>query len=167
VTAMTGGDDGNGRMNAHEVRAIGYVSSPRVGRKDDEWGEVDSTIRLDADRFDAEALAGLEEFSHVEIIFLFDQFDEAKVSVGSRHPRGNEVWPKVGIFAQRASSRPNRLGLTTCEVVGVTGLELVVRGLDAIDGSPVLDIKPHIREFQPRSPVVQPEWISELMGGYW
>jgi len=164
---MTGGDDGNGRMNAHEVRAIGYVSSPRVGRKDDEWGEVDSTIRLDADRFDAEALAGLEEFSHVEIIFLFDQFDEAKVSVGSRHPRGNEVWPKVGIFAQRASSRPNRLGLTTCEVVGVTGLELVVRGLDAIDGSPVLDIKPHIREFQPRSPVVQPEWISELMGGYW
>jgi len=167
VTVMTGGDDGNGRMNAHEVRAIGYVSSPRVGRKDDEWGEVDSTIRLDADRFDAEALAGLEEFSHVEIIFLFDQFDEAKVSVGSRHPRGNEVWPKVGIFAQRASSRPNRLGLTTCEVVGVTGLELVVRGLDAIDGSPVLDIKPHIREFQPRSPVVQPEWISELMGGYW
>jgi len=164
---MTGSDDGNGRMNAHEVRAIGYVSSPRVGRKDDEWGEVESTIRLDADRFDAEALAGLEAFSHVEIIFLFDQFDEAKVSVGSRHPRGNEVWPRVGIFAQRASSRPNRLGLTTCQVVAVHGLELVVRGLDAIDGTPVLDIKPHVSEFRPRGPVVQPAWITELMAGYW
>ena len=154
-------------MNSHEVRAIGYVMSPRVGRKDDDWGEVESTIRLDPDRFEPDALAGLDAFSHVEIIFLFDQFDEANVTVGSRHPRGNEAWPKVGIFAQRASSRPNRLGLTTCEVAGVDGLELSVRGLDAIDGSPVLDIKPYITEFTPRGAVVQPEWISELMAGYW
>ena len=164
---MTGGGDGRSRMNAYEVRAIGHVSSPRVGRKDDDWGEVDSTIRLDPDRFGPDALAGVDAFSHVEVIFLFDQFDEANVTVGSRHPRGNEAWPKAGIFAQRASSRPNRLGRTTCEVIAVTGVELVVRGLDAIDGSPVLDIKPHIREFQPRAPVVQPEWISELMAGYW
>ncbi len=154
-------------MNAHEVRAIGHVASPRVGRKDDDWGDVVSTIRLDPQRFGPDALAGLDTFSHVEIIFVFDQFDEVNVAVGSRHPRGNEAWPKVGIFAQRASSRPNRLGLTTCEVVGVDGLELAVRGLDAIDGSPVLDIKPHIREFTPRGAVVQPEWISELMAGYW
>ncbi len=154
-------------MNAYEVRAIGHVASPRVGRLDDDWGDVESTIRLDPDRFGPDALAGLEAFSHVEIVFLFDQFDEAKVTVGSRHPRGNEAWPKVGIFAQRASSRPNRLGLTTCEVVGVDGLELAVRGLDAIDGSPVLDIKPYITEFEPRGAVVQPEWISELMAGYW
>jgi tRNA-Thr(GGU) m(6)t(6)A37 methyltransferase TsaA len=154
-------------VNAFEVRAIGQVHSPRVGRNDDDWGAVESTIRLDADRFGPDALAGIGDFSHVEIIFLFDQFDEAKVSVGSRHPRGNEAWPKVGIFAQRASSRPNRLGLTTCEVVRVGGLELVVRGLDAIDGTPVLDIKPHIIEFQPRGAVVQPDWIHELMAGYW
>jgi tRNA-Thr(GGU) m(6)t(6)A37 methyltransferase TsaA len=143
------------------------VTSPRTGRQDDDWGEVESTIRLDADRFDADALAGLDAFSHVDVIFVFDQFDEARVTVGSRHPRGNEAWPKVGIFAQRASSRPNRLGLTTCEVVGVDGLELTVRGLDAIDATPVLDIKPHIREFQPRTPIVQPDWITELMAGYW
>ncbi len=154
-------------MNAYEVRAIGHVKSPRVGRKDDDWGKVESTIRLDPDRFGPDALTGVDEFSHVEIIFLFDQFDEAEVTVASRHPRGNEAWPNVGIFAQRASSRPNRLGLTTCEVVGVSGLELTVRGLDAIDGTPVLDIKPHIVEFQPRGRVVQPEWITELMAGYW
>lgn len=154
-------------MNTYEVRAIGQVMSPRVGREDDDWGDVESVIRLDAQRFDADALAGVDAFSHVEVIFLFDQFDEAKVNVGSRHPRGNEAWPKVGIFAQRASSRPNRLGLTTCEVVSTRGLELTVRGLDAIDGTPVLDIKPYIAEFAPRTEVTQPDWITELMGNYW
>jgi len=154
-------------MNEYMVRAIGHVVSPRVGREDDDWGDVESTIRLDAERFDSEALAGLDAFSHVEVIFLFDRLDEAKVALGGRHPRGNQAWPQVGIFAQRASSRPNRLGLTACDVVDVKGLELTVRGLDAIDGTPVLDIKPHIREFQPRGAVVQPDWITELMADYW
>jgi tRNA-Thr(GGU) m(6)t(6)A37 methyltransferase TsaA len=154
-------------MTEYTVRPIGHVSSARAARLDDDWGAVESLIRLDRDRFTPEALAGLDEFSHIDVIFVFDQFDEAKVSVGARHPRGNESWPKVGIFAQRASSRPNRLGLTTCEVLGVDGLEIRVRGLDAIDGTPVLDIKPHLREFEPRSPVMQPVWSSELMAGYW
>jgi tRNA-Thr(GGU) m(6)t(6)A37 methyltransferase TsaA len=154
-------------MTEYTVRAIGWVMSQRAARLDDDWGDVESVIRLDPDRFASEALAGLDEFSHIEVIFVFDQFDEAKVSVGARHPRGNETWPKVGIFAQRASSRPNRLGLTTCEVLGVDGLEIRVRGLDAIDATPVLDIKPHMREFDPRSPVTQPAWSSELMAGYW
>ncbi len=154
-------------MTDYTVRAIGWVTSQRAARLDDGWGDVESTIRLDPDRFTAEALAGLDDFSHIDVIFLFDQFDEAKVSVGARHPRGNEAWPEVGIFAQRASSRPNRLGLTTCEVLGVEGLEIRVRGLDAIDATPVLDIKPHMREFAPRSPVTQPQWSSELMAGYW
>ncbi len=61
-------------------------------------------------------------------------------------------------------SRANRLGLTTCEVVGVDGLELAVRGLDAIDGSTVLDIEPHITEFEPRGAVVRPDWISGVDG---
>ena len=89
------------------------------------------------------------------------------MNLGARHPRGNEAWPKVGIFAQRASSRPNRLGVTTCELIGVDGLDVRVRGLDAIDATPVLDIKPHLREFEPRSDVRQPSWSSELMAGYW
>ena len=154
-------------MTEFTVRPIGTVSSTRAARLDDDWGDVESVIRLDGDRFTPDALAGLDEFSHIDVIFLFDRFDEATVSVGARHPRGNEAWPMVGIFAQRASSRPNRLGLTTCEVDGVDGLEIRVRGLDAIDGTPVLDVKPHMREFEPRSPVTQPRWSSELMAGYW
>lgn len=154
-------------MTDYTVCPIGHVRSPRDGRADDDWGDVESVIELDPSRFDADALAGLEEFSHAEVIFLFDRFDESRVATGARHPRGNEAWPEVGIFAQRASSRPNRLGLTTCEVVGVDGRELMVRGLDAIDGTPVLDIKPYVAEFAPRADVVQPAWITELMAGYW
>ena len=154
-------------MTEYFVRPIGHVSSERSSRIDDDWGSVESAIRLDEGRFTPDSVAGLEEFSHVEVIFLFDQFDEAKVAVGARHPRGNEAWPKVGIFAQRASLRPNRLGLTTCELLGVEGLDVRVRRLDAIDGTPVLDIKPHMREFEPRGNVRQPSWSSELMAGYW
>ena len=154
-------------MSEFTVRPIGHVTSAREERLDDDWGEVESEIVLDAERFTPDALLGLDEFSHIEVIFLFDRLDEAKVAVGARHPRGNEAWPRVGIFAQRASSRPNRLGLTTCEVLGVDGLSVRVRGLDAIDGTPVLDIKPHMSEFGPRGPVRQPAWSSELMDGYW
>ena len=105
--------------------------------------------------------------SHIDVVFVFDQVDEDRINLGARHPRGRDDWPLVGIFAQRAKARPNRLGVTTCELVAVDGLTLTVRGLDAIDGTPVLDIKPHMREFQPRSPVEQPAWVAELMAEYW
>jgi tRNA-Thr(GGU) m(6)t(6)A37 methyltransferase TsaA len=154
-------------VTEYTVRPIGHVTSARSSRIDDDWGNVESVIHLDASRFTQDSVTGLEEFSHIEVIFLFDRFDEAKVVVGGRHPRGNEAWPKVGIFAQRASSRPNRLGITICELIGVEGLDVRVRGLDAIDATPVLDIKPHLREFEPRGRVRQPSWSSELMAGYW
>ena len=67
-------------------------------------------------------------------------------------PRGNPAWPLVGILAQRARARPNRIGVSTCELLGVDGLTVRVRGLDAIDGTPVLDLKPYIVEFAPRGP---------------
>jgi tRNA-Thr(GGU) m(6)t(6)A37 methyltransferase TsaA len=154
-------------VTEYVVRPIGHVSSARAARLDDDWGDVESVIELDPERFTPASILGLDQFSHIEVIFLFDRFDEAKVAVGARRPRGNEAWPEVGIFAQRASSRPNRLGLTTCEVLGTEGLSVRVRGLDAIDGTPVLDIKPYLREFGPRGEIRQPPWSSELMAGYW
>ena len=124
------------------VRAIGRVRCGREEAIDDDWGGIESTIELDAARFAPEVLAGLADFSHVEVVFCFDRVDESKLNLGSRHPRGNPDWPRVGIFAQRAKARPNRIGMTTCELLGVEGLTLSLRGLDAIDGTPVLDIKP-------------------------
>jgi tRNA-Thr(GGU) m(6)t(6)A37 methyltransferase TsaA len=146
------------------MEPIGYVHADRDEAIDDDWGDAVSTIEL-VESFDAEALAGLDDFSHAEILFVFDRVTE--VERGSRHPRGNEAWPRVGIFAQRAKDRPNRLGSTIVEVVSIEGTKLVVRGLDAIDGTPVVDIKPVIREFLPRSEVRQPDWATELMRDYW
>jgi tRNA-Thr(GGU) m(6)t(6)A37 methyltransferase TsaA len=134
---------------------------------DDDWGAVLATIALDAGRFGAEALEGLEAFSHVEVVYLFDRVDPRSVETAARHPRGRVDWPKVGVFAQRAKGRPNRIGVSVCELLEVAGLLVKVRGLDAIDGTPVLDLKPYMSEFAPRGPVRQPEWSHELMAGYW
>ena len=135
---------------------IGTVASPRTEPLDDDWDAVTSTITLDAMRFDAASLQGLDAFSHVEVVYLFDRVDPAAVQTGVRHPRGNADWPEVGIFAQRAKGRPNRLGVTVCRLLGVEGLTLTVQALDAIDGTPVLDVKPYLREFGPRGEVRQP-----------
>lgn len=147
-------------------QAIGHVQAVRPVAEDDFWGGEESRIVL-TPAFTAEALQGLAEFSHVEVLFLFHGVDPAKIVTGARHPRNNPDWPAVGIFAQRGKNRPNRIGSTVCRVVGVQGVELLVSELDAIDGTPVLDIKPVMREFLPRQEVRQPEWSHELMREYW
>ena len=114
--------------------------------------------------YGADSVAGLADFSHLDIVYLFHLVDPARPVPHARHPRGNVDWPLVGIFAQRAKDRPNRIGVSTCELVRVDGDTLVVRGLDAIDGTPVLDIKPHLVEFGPRGPVRQPEWSAHPDG---
>jgi tRNA (Thr-GGU) A37 N-methylase len=149
-----------------EVEAIGRVESQRGDVADDDWGGVECSIVLD-ERLPADALCGLETFSHAEILFVFDRVDPAKVVSGARHPRNNPAWPAVGIFAQRAKGRPNRIGSTICRIVRRDGRRLYVAELDAIDGTPVLDIKPVIREMLPREPVTQPAWAGELMRAYW
>ena len=112
-------------------------------------------------------LAGIEQFSHAEILFVFDRVDPAKVIRGARHPRNNKDWPLTGILAQRAKNRPNRIGSTICRVVRREGRTLWVRELDAIEGTPVLDIKPVMREFLPREEVRQAAWSVALMREYW
>ena len=72
-----------------------------------------------------------------------------------------------GILAQRGKNRPNRLGLGTVSVLRREGSVLFVQGLDAVDGPPVLDIKPVMQEFLPRGEIRQPEWVAELMKEYW
>ena len=93
--------------------------------------------------------------------------DPAKIETGARHPRERMDWPLVGIFAQRGKARPNRIGVSRCALVGVDGMQIRVRGLDAIDGTPVLDIKPWLGEFGPRGEVTQPDWSRELMRDYY
>jgi tRNA (adenine37-N6)-methyltransferase len=93
--------------------------------------------------------------------------DPDRVQTASWHPRGNPDWPRVGVFAQRGSGRPNRIGVTVCRLLAVEGRSLTVQALDAIDGTPVLDVKPYLAEFAPRGEVRQPAWSQELMAAYW
>ena len=146
---------------------IGHVRGGRDRPVDDDWGESRARIELDPARFGPEALAGLADFSHLEVIFVFDRVGEAEIEYGARHPRGRADWPLVGIFAQRGKNRPNRLGLCTCRIVGVAGLAVEVEGLDAIDGTPVLDIKPVLQGFLPRGTIREPDWAREIMAAYW
>lgn len=146
--------------------AIGTVKTSRATPEDDYWGGEQSCIEL-VDGFDAQALEGLELFSHCEVLFLFDRVEDGKIVRDARRPRNNPEWPRLGIFAQRGKNRPNRIGSTICRVLRVEGTTLFVAELDAIDGSPVLDIKPVMREFLPRGELRQPRWVGELMAHYW
>ena len=150
-----------------EIEAVGHVRGGRTEATDDDWGPSRARIELDPARFGPEALFGLADFSHAEIIFLFDRVGPDEISIGARRPRGNPDWPLVGIFAQRGKGRPNRLGVTVCRVMAVNGLTLEVEGLDAIDGTPVIDIKPVLTGFLPRGEIREPAWAPELMEGYW
>jgi tRNA-Thr(GGU) m(6)t(6)A37 methyltransferase TsaA len=132
---------------------------------DDFWGAVDAEIALEAP-LGEEAFYGLSDFSHVEVLFLMDRVDPSKVETGARHPRERADWPLVGIFAQRGKARPNRIGLSRATIVNVEGRVLAVRGLDAIDGTPVLDVKPWMDEFAPIGATRQPQWATELMLDY-
>ncbi len=148
------------------IEPIGHVRSTRKLAEDDDWGAETSSIEL-AGTFAEEALLGLDAFSHVEVIYLFDRVTQDKIVRGARHPRNNPDWPLAGIFAQRAKNRPNRIGSTIVQLVKVSGRHIHVLELDAIDGTPVIDIKPVMVEFLPRTPVRQPDWSHELMRPYW
>lgn len=149
-----------------EVQPVAFVKNSRTAPEDDEWGKVTSVIEL-ADDTVTEALDGITDFSHLVIVYYFHLVPKEKAVARSRHPRNNQNWPVVGTFAQRNKSRPNRIGITTVELLAQEGRTITVKGLDAIDGTPVLDIKPVMQEFLPTSTVKQPQWSKELMANYW
>ncbi len=149
------------------IAPIGHVRGGRIDPVDDDWGDSLATIELDPAQFTDEALMGLDAFSHAEIVYCFDKVPDHKIETGARHPRGRADWPRIGIFAQRGKNRPNRLGVTMCDIVAVEGTTLTVRGLDAIDGTPVIDIKPVMSGFQPRGDFHEPDLAREIMAEYW
>lgn len=154
-------------MNKIILQPIGKVQSPRKETIDDQWGDVISTIHLDPQQFTEEAIAGLDDFSHLEIVFYMHLVPQHKIQKTARHPRNRKDWPRVGIFAQRAKSRPNLIGVSRCRLLRVEGMVLTVQALDAVDGTPVLDIKPYMKEFGPKGDIKQPDWATEVMKEYY
>lgn len=148
------------------LQPIGIIRNSRKAIRDDNWGGLVSEIII-SEPLGEESLEGIEGFSHAEVIFYFHRVEDRKIITGSRHPRNNPLWPKVGILAQRGKNRPNRLGLAVVKVLKRQGNKLYVERLDAIDGTPVLDIKPVMKEFLPEGDIKQPEWSTEIMRNYW
>ena len=145
---------------------IGHVKSGREDLEDDYWGGIISQIILE-DEIPEDSFEGIDSYSHLEIIFYFHKVDQSKIVQGKEHPRENIHWPKVGIFAQRKKSRPNLIGTTIVKFIKRQGRTIWVKNLDAINGTPVIDIKPVFREFLPGEEVSQPSWSKELMKNYW
>lgn len=147
-----------------ELVPIGFVSSPVTERTDSGWGDVVARIVLEPQY--AGALAGLESFSHALAITYLHQARFVPAEHLRRRPRGREDMPELGILAQRAKNRPNPIGVTAVEIVGVSERHLDVRGLDAIDGTPVLDVKPYVPQYDRVAAPRVPGWVDELMKGY-
>ena len=146
------------------MQAIAIVHSPVAEPVDENWGGVESRIVFDPEL--RGGLRGLEEFSHVVVVAYLHRaaFDRGRHLV--RRPRGLATMPQVGIFAQRAKDRPNPIGITVVPLVAVEADGIRVRGLDAIDGTPVLDVKPYFAEFDSAAESRSPKWVGELMKGY-
>ncbi|TXS54384.1 SAM-dependent methyltransferase [Streptomyces sp. t39] len=156
-------------MNAEPVALtpVGHVVGGRTEAVEDGWGEVTAVIRLDGALRAESPVLGLEHFSHLEVVFLFDRIDPGAVRTGPIPPRGQPEAAPVGVFAHRGPYRPNRLGVSRCRLLSVDGLDLHVAGLDALSGSPVLDVKPYMAEFTPDGAVTQPAWSTRLMSRYY
>jgi tRNA (adenine37-N6)-methyltransferase len=153
-------------VSSFEVEAVAQVVGGRTEPTDDYWGGTRSVIRIDSARFDVEAVAGLEAFSHLEVVFRFHLSDQNDLNLGARRPRDNPDWPEVGIFGHRNMRRLNWLGVSRCRLLRVDGLDLHVEDLDAVDGTPVLDIKPWFAEFGARGDAHQPQWTTQMLGDY-
>lgn len=148
-----------------QFEPVGVVRSDRNQMSEGQWAKVESRIEIDP-RY-VKGLAGLGEFSHVMVIFHLDRippFDIEKQI--ARNPRGMEDLAPVGVFAQRTKFRPNPIGISAVDLVAVDDRGITVRGLDALDGTPVLDIKPYIPAFERRDGVRMPAWVDKFIAGY-
>ncbi len=143
---------------------IGYVASPAKNMVDENWGEVESKIVLKK-KFVA-GTEGLDKFSHAIIVTFLHQADFDKNLHLHRHPQERKDLPKIGIFSQRAKHRPNPIGITTVRIVELKDGCLIVKGLDAIDGTPVIDIKPYYPHYDCVKNAAIPDWVNKIMEKY-
>jgi tRNA-Thr(GGU) m(6)t(6)A37 methyltransferase TsaA len=145
------------------LNPIGFVESPVVEGVDENWGKVTSKIIIH--EIFAPGLKGLNEYSHIIVIFYMHKSSFEPEDHLVRRPQDNENYPITGIFAQRAKHRPNFIGVTSVELLSIEDRVLTVRGLDAINSSPVLDIKPYFPAYDRRD-AITPKWVNKIMKKY-
>lgn len=108
-----------------------------------------------------DALLGLNKFSHVHVIYWFDRNDSPEKRATLRvHPRGNSANPLTGVFATRSPLRPNLIGLSVCKIKSVDNTVITVDAIDALDGTPIIDLKPYIPDNDCVPGALAPEWVK-------
>lgn len=156
-----------GRTMTLEIKPIGQVVAGRTEVADDYWGGVESVIQLDEDEFPLDSMQGLDAFSHLVVVWHFDQASQDDVEYHARHPRGNTWWPATGTFAHRNHRRPNQLAQSFPRLLEADGLRLRVTDLDAVVGTKIYDLSPFFVEMGPRGRVHEPAWPGEMLESYW
>ncbi len=145
-------------------KPIGFVKSPFKEGVDEGWGGVVSEVHLDTQY--ADGLLGIGAFSHIIVVYEMHKATWDIAADLVRRPQGRAEFPLLGIFAQRAKHRPNPVGITAVKLLGVEGNVLKVQGLDAIDGTPVIDIKPYYPAFDRVEAPRTPDWVDKVMAVY-
>jgi len=147
-----------------KIKPIGFVTTSVTERMDENWGKVTSRIVLKPEY--KGALMGLKDFSHAIILTYLHQAKYIPSKHLQRRPRGMETMPRVGMFSQRVKDRPNPIGVTAVEILDINDDSLEVRGLDAIDKTPVIDIKPYYPHYDRIDAPKIPDWVNILMKKY-
>ncbi len=145
-------------MSAFSLKPIGFVETYSSGDEVPDNANI-SKIVLNSDL--EQALNGVESFSHLFILYWLHEIQRETEECLKTHPRGRKDMPLLGIFATRTPHRPNPIGLTLVELLKVDGNVLTVRGLDAFDGTPIIDIKPYDKWDVPENSRM-PEWWWRL-----
>jgi tRNA (adenine37-N6)-methyltransferase len=148
-----------------ELQPVAFVKNSRTEAVDDHWGNIISEIEL-VQQIPEAAFDNIELFSHLDIFYFFDKAAAGKIEY-SRSPRGNPAYPVMGVFAQRSKDRPNHIGLARVQLLEHSGRTIRVKYLDAIHGTPVLDIKPVFQQFETQTAIMQPAWVNDLTKNYW
>jgi tRNA-Thr(GGU) m(6)t(6)A37 methyltransferase TsaA len=139
-------------------KVISEITEPQRGIG--EWDDVVSEIVIEEDL--NEHLEGLEEFSHILVVFWMHKSPVEGSPPRKVHPKGRADLPLVGLFATRAPYRPNSLGVSTVKLIERRGNILIVKGLDALNGTPVIDIKPYMPPIDDPTEVRMPDWVKKL-----
>ena len=150
-------------MNMY-MESIAYVSNEVENKKDASWGDDVSEIKLETQYYGG--LNGLEAFSHAIIVYYLDKANFNIEKHLQRRPQNREDMPLVGIFSQRGKDRPNQIGVTTVQILSISEDRLTVKGLDAISGTPILDIKPYYPMYDKKDNCEVPEWVYRLIEHY-
>ncbi len=139
------------------INPIGFVKN---NEKEPRFGSFSSVItEIEVDEKFTDALNGIDDYSHVIIVFWMDKVKE---SVITHRPQGNPEVPVIGIFACRCPQRPNPIAITTVKLIERNGNKIKVNGLDILDGTPVIDIKPYWPIYDKVHEGIIPDWVNKL-----